>query len=765
MYDNIPDELRRLNQWVCWKGEPDPAREGKIKKLPINAKTGGGAMSNNPSTWCGFDEAVKASPKYSGIGFMFANGYFGVDLDGCDDAIADYKRGIFDNVVGEFIHTLASYSEYSVSGAGVHIICKGTLPPGGRRRGNVEMYDTARYFIVTGNQCADYDHIKDCTDTIKPLHEKYIGGGQAPTTGIIKAALPLNLSESEIIKLAEQSKQGQLFTDLYSGNYTTYYRSQSEADMALCNILAFWCGRDETMMDKLFRSSALMREKWDRKQGGSTYGAITLGKASRGCMTIYEPRPEYAIHIGTSAPDAQAPKKLYTLDDTGNAQRFLDRFGESALYNYDANKWMYWDGRRWDVDTMGEAKRMADEICEEIRHGLQYYLESLPPNTDADEMTKAYQRHVKSTRGSKAKESMLKEAWHLLKTNWEQFDTRKNLVNVINGTLNLITGELLPHSRAHMITKMSRCEYTDKADKPLWDKFLCEIFDNDTELIRYVQKAVGYSLSGSTEEHCAFFCYGTGRNGKSTFLDIISEILGDYAVNIQPETIMVRQAQGGPTSDIARLNGARFVTTVEPNEGARLNEGLLKQLTGGDRVTASRKYENEFEFEPEFKLWMGTNHKPTIRGTDVGIWSRIKLIPFNIQIPDDKMDKQLKYKLQQELPAILAWAVDGCLLWRREGLKVPESVRAASAEYRGEMDVLASFLENCCEDGGEVDAGDLFHAYLDWAKESNEYEMSSTKFGREMGKRYEKRRSGSSRIYIGVRPRKDDAQKGFRIVY
>jgi putative DNA primase/helicase len=227
-------------------------------------------------------------------------------------------------------------------------------------------------------------------------------------------------------------------------------------------------------------------------------------------------------------------------------------------------------------------------------------------------------------------------------------------------------------------------------------------------------------------------------------------MLGDYAVNIQPETIMVRQAQAGPTSDIARLKGARFVTTVEPNEGARLNEGLIKQLTGGDKVTASKKYEDEFEFKPEFKLWMATNHKPVIRGTDLGIWSRIRLIPFKVQIPDEKIDRQLKFKLREEMPGILAWAVEGCLLWRREGLKQPQSVLEASREYRGEMDVLSAFIDACCMEGGETDAGDLFRAYIEWAKESNEFEMSSTRFGREMGKKYEKRRSSRTNIYEGI---------------
>ena len=301
--------------------------------------------------------------------------------------------------------------------------------------------------------------------------------------------------------------------------------------------------------------------------------------------------------------------------------------------------------------------------------------------------------------------------------------------------INLRTGELCSHDPNKFITKIGLAEFTEKIDCPIWNQFLNDIFDNDKELIRFIQKAIGYSLTGSTAEQCAFFCYGTGCNGKSTFLDTINHIMGDYAVNIQPETIMAKKQSGGANSDIARLKGARFVTSVEPNDGMRLDEGLLKQLTGGDRVTARKLYGNEFEFSPEFKLWMGTNHKPIIRGTDIGIWRRIMLIPFTAKIPDEKMDKNLKYKLRQELPAILNWAVEGCLMWYREGLKMPQSVQQATNSYQSEMDVISCFLDTCCYDCGEIQASQLYQAYKEWAKENGEYDgMSNTRFGREIPK-------------------------------
>ncbi|MCM1506976.1 MAG: phage/plasmid primase, P4 family [Ruminococcus flavefaciens] len=281
--------------------------------------------------------------------------------------------------------------------------------------------------------------------------------------------------------------------------------------------------------------------------------------------------------------------------------------------------------------------------------------------------------------------------------------------------------------------------------------FLNQIFNNDKELIRYIQKALGYSLSGDTSEQCAFFLYGTGRNGKSTFLEVVRRIMGDYVTNIQPESIMIKASTNTANSDIARLKGARLVTSVEPNEGMRLNEGLLKQLTGDDMITARKLYGDEFEFRPEFKLWMATNHKPTIRGTDLGIWRRINIIPFTVTIPETAVDRNLSRKLMKELPDILAWIVEGYKLWKAEGLRKPKVIADAVEEYRNEMDVISAFLaSDYVMQGGEVKAQALYAVYCQWADECNEYKMPSRKFGLEMTKRYNKRKTNGQNVYSGI---------------
>lgn len=751
MYEQIPQEIKALPNWICWDAVPDEKR-GKIKKVPINALTGGGAMSNNPSTWCDFDTAVRASEKHSGIGFMFGGcPYFGVDIDGKEEELEAYQRGENGNIISEFISTLQSYTEISQSGKGIHIICRGTLPKRGRRKGSVEMYEDGRFFVMTGNSCSEYAGISDCTESIKPLHEKYIGGGREPQAKV-RPAVSLS-SADDIVKAAAGAKNGGKFVALYGGD-TAGYTSSSEADMALCSILAFWTGCDASKMDVIFRSSGLMREKWDRPQSGSTYGALTIQKAIAGCSQVYSPKNSYSASFKQGEVNAQTEQtgqRLYSFDDTGNAQRFVDLFGDKVRYCYTDKRWLWYDGRKWCTDMTGAVKRLADKAVACMSAELKVY-----EQTDADEgtdMAKTFEKHMKSSRSNKSKNAMLNEVMHHVPILPSQLDRYKAALNTPGGVIDLKSGALAPHDPKNYFTKITAVEYSENADCPRWTAFLDDIFGGDKDLIRYVQKAVGYSLTGATSEQCAFFLYGTGRNGKSTFLDIIRDIFGDYAANIQPETIMVRSNQSTAiNSDIARLKGARLVTSVEPNEGVRINEGLLKQLTGDDTVTARKLYGDEFEFKPEFKLWMATNHKPVIRGTDTGIWRRIHMIPFTCVIPEGKVDRRLKYKLAAEMTGIFRWAVEGCLLWQKEGLKMPRAVLEEVREYRREMDVISAFVEDKCTVGKglSVKSSQLFAAYLNWAEQNNEYRMSSTKFGMELAKRFEKVRTRGGIYFNGL---------------
>lgn len=720
-------------------------------------------MSNEPSTWGTFDEAVAACEQYrfDGIGFEFANGYFGVDLDHCMDNV---------DFCDEFVETLQSYAEVSRSGSGLHIICKGTLPDGARRKGGVEMYSSGRYFICTGNLYnPKYREVRDCTESIKVLHSKYLPS-ETPKIAS-RQFVPVTMDDQEVIDKARNCKSGYLFNILYSGNWQGVYPSQSEADLALCNQLAFWTQKDEGQMDRIFRSSGLMRQKWDEKRGGKTYGAITIGKACASCVDVYEPKKydddtslAFALFKDGSVGVEEGAKKQYDMTDTGNAHRLYDKFGSIIRYSYNRKRWYFWDGRVWREDASGEVKKLADVICDDIKR--EAFMEQ-------DEKTQMdLLKWANKTASSKGKEAMIKECQHLdgVPASPDEFDAYTDYLNCQNGIVNLRNGELIPHDSNFMMSKIVYSEYDTSGKRPkLWLSFLNDITNGDKNLQEYIQRSVGYSLTGSNEEQCAYFLYGMGNNGKSTFLDTIADLMGGYASNVQPETIMMKKFGGdGASSDIARLKGARFVTSEEPTEGVRLNEGLLKQLTGGSRVTARFLYGDEFEYTPEFKIWIATNHKPVIRGTDFGIWRRIKLIPFEINIPADKVDKNLRYKLRAEFPQILRWAVEGCLKWRKHGIQEPECVREAVKEYKHEMDLLAGFIDQCvtidydCDD--KVPATLLFRAYIRWARENNEYEMSSKKFFSEISKKLpEKGRSGTGIFYRRIKLNEPQVERQYRI--
>lgn len=755
-YSAIPQELKGYKNWVCWQAYPDPKSHSGISKKPINPRTGGFAMPNNSDTWSDFETAVRQSGKYSGIGFMFSNSpFFGVDLDDMPNDIQDYQNGGADNIISEFVNTLQSYTEFSQSKTGVHIICKGTLPEGRRKAkndsGGFEMYENGRFFVVTGNYCSEYGYINDCTESVKPLHSKYLGKTAEPKPN---KNITVNLnSVDDIVRAACSAKNGSLFKALYSGDFSAY-SSQSEADMAFCNMLAFWCGCDAEKMDAIFRQSGLMRDKWDRKQSGTTYGVITLQKAISGCSQTYNPKKQndYSISIGNGKVIQTVDEekmRAYTFDDMGNAERFVDLFGENVRYCYTEKKWYFYNSMRWSVDNLGVILKMADKCVEAMKAEAKLYLQA--DEESGGDMAKAFEKHMKSSRSNKSKKAMLNEIEHHLPILPIQMDRYKMALNTPSGIINLKNGDVKAHNPEYYFTKITSVDCAEAADCPRWLAFLDDIFAGDKDLIRYIQKAVGYSLTGSTAEQCAFFLYGTGRNGKSTFIDVIRDVFGDYAANIQPETIMVKSSQSNAiNSDIARLKGARLVTSVEPNEGVRLNEGLLKQLTGDDTVTARKLYSEEFEFKPEFKLWMATNHKPIIRGTDTGIWRRIHMIPFNVQIPEDKVDKNLTHKLKAEMTAIFKWCIDGCLMWQREGLQMPAAVLKSVREYRREMDVISAFIEDKCTLEGTVQASMLYAAYVSWADSNNEYCMSNTKFSTELAKRFEKVRGKNYNFFNGI---------------
>lgn len=750
-YENIPYELKEVNNWVCWSLEDNSY--GKATKKPIDPKTGEYAKSNDSTTWSDFETAVKSEKNYSGIGFMLGDGIFGIDIDDVSKEIEEYlKNDDIDNVVGEFIEALESYAEISPSGNGIHIISRGKLPEGGRRRGKVEMYEEKRFLTMTGRKIGGYNFVNDDSDYNKIgfLHNKYIGKPTQQEKTNMSSGLGNDLTIDEIIDVASKSKNGLRFKALYEGGWDQFYDSQSEADMAFVSDLAFWTARDYKKMDAIMRKSSLYRPKWDEKRGEQTYGDMTLQRAVDTCTNEFVPPQrddDFNLYILEDSVQ-EVKKEIYSHDDTGNAERLKNHFGSLIRYNFTAKKWLYYDGQIWTPDNSGRMKTLADEVVKRIKDEKVFVSDDL----DEEDAIKARQKHIKYSRNTTGKNNMLKECEHLLPIAPDKMDKDLDVFNIQNGYIDLKTGQLKEHDKTKFFTRISNTEYTDNADAPEWDKFLNDIFMGNQQLIKYIQRAIGYSLSGYTKEQVMFVLYGNGRNGKSVFLDILNEVFGTYAMNIKPDAIMVTKNSSDATPEIAKLDGARLVTTTEPNEGERFDEGLIKQLTGGDRVTARKLYENEFDFTPQFKLWMATNHKPYIRGRDEGIWRRMVIIPFEKQIPLSEIDYDLTKKLKGELSAIMNWCVEGYLEWQRIGLAEPALIKAQRDSYRTEMDSIQAFIEECCalHENAEIQAGIFFSMYDEWAKENNQHRMSSTKFGREISKRFSKMKKRGKVHYSGI---------------
>ncbi|KAF1084852.1 hypothetical protein SPSYN_02022 [Sporotomaculum syntrophicum] len=426
----------------------------------------------------------------------------------------------------------------------------------------------------------------------------------------------------------------------------------------------------------------------------------------------WEPNGDSAITMG------------FKLTDLGNAKRLVARHGKNIRYCYLWGKWMVWTGTHWQIDNTAAIERMAKDTVQSI------YAEAA--DTSDTELRQKIAEHAENSESKRAIRAMIDLAQSELGVPVlpEQLDADPWVINCINVTINLKNGVAREHAREDLITKIIPVAYDPEATCPTWQSFLNRIFDNNTNLIDYIQRKVGYSLTGDTSEQVLSFLYGSGANGKSTFIDVIRSLLGDYGMQLNTDVLMSKDRNGIP-NDVARLKGARFVAAVEAGEGRRLDEVLVKQLTGGDVITARFLHQEFFEFKPQFKIFLAANHKPIIRGNDYAIWRRIRLIPFDVTIPEGERDKHLTSKLLQELPGILNWALVGCVKWQQNGLGEPEEVKNATQTYRDEMDILSDFLDEVCikQPFARVKVGELYKVYLKYCDEIGEKNtMSRRKF-------------------------------------
>lgn len=765
------NDLTRSKHFVCWT----------TGKIPINVYTGGNAQCNNPQTWATFGECVAYKNTHSailGIGIMLGIDEKGRQIIGID--IDHINKNDLLDTMNDILHTVKGYQEISQSGDGVHVITFGTVPKGIRRKGGLEIYDTGRYIALTGTRVyveTQATQIGDESKNIDKIYKKYFGSAISvgetaditkPIYLVMNETKPINKASSDLVEKIRKSTGGAKFDKLYGGEWENSYPSQSEADMALCSILAFWTQKDPAQMDKIFRSSGLMREKWDRKERDTTYGAITINSAIAKCGVVYNPEydlspankeqvakqvviPTQYVNVG-KITDENGQVLDFDLNDTGNARRFTMLYNTTIKFNIESNTFMVWNGVKWDTDTLKSAqtKLVFDGFVDNMKQDML--------NEQDKETRKTKAKNVERLYSNAGKKAVLEECQHQsnMPVRFKDFDTDDFLFNTPNGILDIKNNQMLPTNRAYMQSQVSGTMCSN-IPTPLWDKFLVDTFV-DKETINFIQKAMGQTLIGNNKEQKFFMLYGNGANGKSVFLDVMQRVFGDYCKKMKMSVFTSEKIADNAERVFAPLQKTRMLIANEIKEGKALEVGLLKDITGGGNIQGRYLYGEMFEYEPKFTLWMAVNTKPYVNDESDGFWRRAVLIECPNKVSEDKLDVNLEDKLMKEAPGILYWVFMGAMKLLEEGLKLTPKMFDEVLDYQKEMSTIDQFLEDKVDniDKATSKAIDVYNSYYKWAKRDCQLPMNSTKFGIKMAQKYTKIRKSDGIYYLDCCLKADD---------
>ena len=502
-------------------------------------------------------------------------------------------------------------------------------------------------------------------------------------------------------------------------DWDSFGRSRSQGGIGLGTIFAAarscgWAGVLPPPPGSGLRIPAPRNRRQIPRRGGCAAG-VDHQQVSVGGMAS---AVEASTAAGDQDPgDSEQEDTLPEGSDASRALEFVDRFCQIIRYVPEWKRWIVFESGRWNAREDGGLLRLSCQLATEVlatiqdvRHGLSAKVEIQTITESATAFASARNVSSMATFASTDRRIIISP---------EDLDADPWLVGAPNGVLNLRTGQITPHSPEQLITKSLGCDLDPNARAPQWVAFLERVLP-DPEVRAYVQKAAGYSLTGLTTEHHFLFLYGLGCNGKSTLLETLFAGMGGYAGKAAESLLYSSDRGATPPDVIAEIAGVRFLVGAETHEGARLNEGSIKDICGGDTLRGARKYEHGFKFRPVAKLWMVGNHKPAIRGNDDGIWRRVRLIDFPVQIPVEERDPGLPSKLLLERPGILNWMAEGARLWQRDGLQPPPTVRAACAGYRQDEDVLGDFLAERTQlfAPSSANHNELFKAYQAWAEAS-----------------------------------------------
>ena len=716
LWDNIPEELKNEALFCAW-------RLTAKGKEPFNVLNDKHARSNDKSTFAPYAVAISKMSKYynfegekniGGLGLGIFNGFSAVDIDHC---VTDGKPN---EMAQDIIDFCQSYTEYSPSSTGIRIIFKTNTELDKTKyyinnaKLGLEIYiseNTNKYVTLTGNVLSPL--------SINEIDIQYILDTYMLRGGVVHKEFDIDDYKDKKLK------------DLWFTQAPGSGSNESELDLALCNKLTYYLHTYEAV-NLAFISSPYYKskdnkhkDKWTKRQD---YREQTISTAIQSCNT---------------------PVKIneFSLTDTGNAHFFINKFREHVRYNVDNKKWMIYNGQYWQIDIHNNIKNFAELTIEEMKIKVRAI--------EDENMRKSARKNVNRALSSAGKSSMITESEHLdgIPVTNADFDN-SYVLNTKSGVVDLKHKKLFKHDSDLMLSKIAPFEVS--YDEPtLWLKFLNEVFGNDQDVVSYIQRVMGYALTSSMEERCMFVLIGDGMNGKSVLLDVIRQVLGSYATTSHINILLDKKMQANANmGDVARLNGMRCVITNEAEHSDKLKESAIKTMTSGnDNITARFLYGNEFEFTPISKIFMASNYKPRIIGTDLGIWSRIKMIMFNVTFDEKHQDKNLKDKLMSEASAILGWGIKGYYEWRKQGLNEPKKFKSAKSEYRSEMDIVQKWVdENCViDENGREKSIELFDNFSAYVAKNREYQLTHTMFGRNMSKKFEKKKQLGSTYYLGLK--------------
>ncbi|MHB1531203.1 phage/plasmid primase, P4 family [Acidithiobacillus sp.] len=747
--DNIPSVLKDMG----WAVSDPTESDGKPPKAPRDAS--GRLLSPTSSTgWMSFEAACAAQGRAGNFGSfgvrMAGTGLVGIDLDHVQEKFAAYPA--LSEIVLSAIER-GVYLEKSPSGTGLRAFVYAQIPAGGRRKSalGVEIYDNARYLRVTGHKVkTSQDEVTEGQQLVNDLLG-LIGVSDAPAGEMIVDDTPI--APDVIAQVAERVSQRESY--LWAGDLGTACASDgshygpSEADMALTRIIAntgieLGCsvGQIPALIAPVFGQSGLAQlvhgdgtQKWLTRDD---YRQKTIEAVCQGLeVSPVVLRIEAGISRNASA-------------DFALAERFAQAHRGGLLWVAELRKWLRWTGTVWSAcghgEETGAAKAVMFALVDEAREIMA---------TDQERGSQAMRKAlaVQTAPRINAMLDMAKEEPGM-KCSVVELNRDIYRLGVQNGVVDLRTGGLIEATPEQLISKQCAATYNPNAGCPNWLQFLHDVFMGDAELIATVQRAVGYSLTGSNTEEKLFICYGHGHNGKSIFHNVISRIMADYALTA-PAEILAYKPGGNPEAKtvMAQMPGCRLVGMNETEMGDRLDERVLKTLAGREAISARPPYGQYFTFTPQFTPWLRTNHKPIITGTGLGVWRRLVLIPFKQQFTGGVSGEKLEADLMAEADGILAWMVEGAVQWRRGGLELCSTIKREVQGYRDESDLLGQFLQErtVTTPDTKVNQHTLYVAWQAWCSGEGVKPTSKASLTRRLGELgHAAVKSNGQRFYAGL---------------